>query len=86
MGGTKEDVDTGQTVLRDVWSYYGLKRLDTENTAIFVAPDGPSTCGRPWCKEDELFVDAMVEELVADLCIDESRIFSVGCLESATTF
>ena len=37
-GGKAEDVDTGQTVTRDTWAYFGLKKLDTEKTAIFVCP------------------------------------------------
>ncbi|MGW2199223.1 hypothetical protein ACWCSH_43695, partial [Streptosporangium sp. NPDC001682] len=39
LGGTATDVATGQTVQRDVWSYYGLQRLAGEST-IFVAPQG----------------------------------------------
>ncbi|MFV2084796.1 hypothetical protein [Micromonospora sp. LOL_021] len=31
-GGTAVDVDTGQTVQRDVWSYYGLRRLANNST------------------------------------------------------
>jgi hypothetical protein len=76
MGGHMEDVDTGQTVTKNVWSYYGLQQLDTEHTAIFVAPEG-NNCG-PWCKADETFVDDMVKLFEGDLCIDTSRIFSVG--------
>jgi poly(3-hydroxybutyrate) depolymerase len=76
MGGTKEDVDTGQTATTNVWAYYGLKALDTEKTAIFVAPDG-NNCGT-WCKADETFIDDMYKKFREDLCIDESRVFATG--------
>lgn len=76
LGGSMQDVDTGQTVLRNVWSYYGLQQLDTQHTSIFVAPQG-NNCGT-WCKADEQFVKDMVTAFEADLCIDTSRIFSVG--------
>ena len=76
MGGHMEDVDTGQTVSRNVWSYYGLQQLDTEHTAIFVAPEG-NACGT-WCRDDMSFVDDMVELFEQELCIDTGRIFSVG--------
>ena len=75
MGGTMEDVDTGQTVAKTVWSYYGLQQLDTEHTTIFVAPNAS---GSIWAKSDETFVDDMVKLFEDDLCIDTSRIFSIG--------
>lgn len=76
MGGNKEDVDTGRTVTTNVWSYYGLKALDTAKTTIFVAPDG-NQCGT-WCKDDEKFIDDMYNLFRGDLCIDESRVFATG--------
>jgi hypothetical protein len=75
MGGTMEDVDTGRTVTTNVWSYYGLKQLDTAKEVIFVAPNAN---GSIWSKSDETFVDDMVNLFKQDLCIDQSRIFSVG--------
>jgi poly(3-hydroxybutyrate) depolymerase len=78
MGGTMTDVATGQTVTKNVWAYYGLKQLDTPRSAIFVAGQGignawPNTNG-----QDVTFVDDMIKLIENDLCIDTSRIFSVG--------
>jgi poly(3-hydroxybutyrate) depolymerase len=76
MGGKAEDVDTGQTVTRDVWAYFGLKKLDTEKTTIFVAPDG-NQCGT-WCKDDEKFINDLITLLKGEFCVDESRVFATG--------
>jgi poly(3-hydroxybutyrate) depolymerase len=78
MGGTMQDVDTGQTVTRTVWSYYGLQQLDTEKTSIFVAPQGN---GNGWGNgggADLTFVDNMVKAFTEDFCIDTKQIFSMG--------
>ncbi len=77
MGGTMTDVDTGQTVTRTVWSYYGLQQLDAGHTAIFVAPQGLSN-GWGQGNADLVFFDDMIAAFEADLCIDTSRIFSIG--------
>jgi poly(3-hydroxybutyrate) depolymerase len=81
MGGTMQDVATGQTVPpKNTWMYYGLKRIadSTKTYCIFVAGQGigngwPNTNGR-----DVEFVDSMITIITNDLCIDKSRIFSVG--------
>jgi poly(3-hydroxybutyrate) depolymerase len=76
-GGTAVDVDTGQTVLRDVWSYYGLRQL-ANNSAIFVAPQG---LGNGWGNaggEDVVFTDDMIRQIEADLCVDTSQRFALG--------
>jgi hypothetical protein len=81
MGGTMQDVATGQTVQpKNTWMYFGLKRIadSTKTYCIFVAGQGidngwPNTNGR-----DVEFVDSMVNIICNDLCIDKSRIFSVG--------
>ncbi|MDC0683026.1 alpha/beta hydrolase family esterase [Sorangium atrum] len=57
--------------------YYGLLEL-SENSAIFVAPDGldkgwANTNGR-----DVAFTDAFLEQVQNDLCIDTTRIFATG--------
>lgn len=78
LGGTMQDVDTGQTVTRNVWSYYGLQQLDTEKTAIFVAPQGN---GNGWGNAngaDLTFVDNMLKAFQEDFCIDTKQIFSLG--------
>ncbi|MFB7895710.1 alpha/beta hydrolase family esterase [Streptomyces xiamenensis] len=76
-GGTATDVATGQTVERDVWSYYGLKRLAGDST-VFVAPQGidngwPNTGG-----EDVTFVDDLLRHVEADLCVDTEGRFALG--------
>ena len=75
MNGHMEDVDSGGADA-ELWSYYGLRHQDTGHDAIFVAPEG-NNCG-PWCRDDLSFVDDMVALFKSDLCIDTSRIFSVG--------
>jgi poly(3-hydroxybutyrate) depolymerase len=61
------------------WSkWFGLKALD-KGATIFVAPNGT---GNPplWTQgeKDHAFFDDLVTLLESDLCVDESRIFSVG--------
>ncbi|WP_062433542.1 cellulose binding domain-containing protein [Herbidospora daliensis] len=76
-GGTATDVATGQTVQRDVWSYYGLLRL-SNNSTIFVAPQG---IGNGWANsggEDLVFVDDMLRRIESDLCVETTQRFAVG--------
>ncbi|MGW0506871.1 RICIN domain-containing protein [Micromonospora sp. NPDC003241] len=76
-GGTATDVATGQTVQRDVWSYYGLQRL-ANNSAIFVAPQG---IGNGWANtggEDVTFVDDMLRVIEQALCVETTQRFAVG--------
>lgn len=61
------------------WSkWFGLKALDKDAT-IFVAPNGT---GNPplWTQgeKDHAFFDDLVTLFQSDLCVDKSRIFSVG--------
>jgi poly(3-hydroxybutyrate) depolymerase len=60
--------------------YYGLEDLASADgvDVVFIAPEGidggwANTGGR-----DVAFVEQMLDALAAELCIDESRIFSVG--------
>jgi poly(3-hydroxybutyrate) depolymerase len=76
-GGTATDVATGQTVQRDVWSYFGLKRL-ANNTAIFVAPQGINNGWANSGGEDTTFVDNMIKEIEAGLCVGTTQLFSIG--------
>lgn len=71
------DVATGQTVQRDVWSYFGLQRLANES-AIFVAPQGLSNGWANNGGEDFAFVDALVKTMSDGLCVDTSQIFATG--------
>ena len=76
-GGTATDVATGQTVERDVWAYYGLKRL-ANNSTIFVAPQGISNGWANTGGQDVTFVDDLLRRVEADLCVDTSRRFALG--------
>jgi poly(3-hydroxybutyrate) depolymerase len=60
--------------------FYRLQPLDKNNTTIFVAPQG-YTDSSPWRGRDDkdhTFFDDMVKLFQSELCIDTSRIFSVG--------
>ena len=57
--------------------YYGLKPLDTQKTAIFVAPEGNGNQA-PWGQDDYLLFDELLADLQSNLCIDSSRVFSTG--------
>ena len=57
--------------------YYGLKPLDTENTAIFVAPEGNGNQA-PWGQDDYTLFDELLAYLEGNFCIDSSRVFSTG--------
>jgi hypothetical protein len=59
--------------------YYWLKAQDTGNTTIFVAPQG-YTDSMPWRSDDKdhTFFDDMLKLFKSDLCIDESRVFTIG--------
>jgi poly(3-hydroxybutyrate) depolymerase len=62
------------------WSkWFGLKALDTQNSTIFVAPNGYGSSPL-WTQgvKDHTFFDDMVKLLESELCVDTSRIFSVG--------
>ncbi len=63
------------------WSgYYGLDARDTEETAIFVAPQG-YTDNWPWRgndNRDHIFFEELYAHLASNLCVDVSRVFSLG--------
>jgi poly(3-hydroxybutyrate) depolymerase len=70
MGGSTED------------PFYGLFDL-AENSTIFVAPEGlpAGQFGTGWANpggRDVALTDAILEEVLADLCIDTTRIFATG--------
>jgi poly(3-hydroxybutyrate) depolymerase len=78
-GGTANDVDSGGTDGYN-WSYYGLRRLadQANNGTIFVAPQGN---GNGWANpngQDLTFVDDMVRQVEAGLCVDTSQLFAGG--------
>ncbi len=79
-GGTMGDVDGGGTS-GYTWSYYGL-REQADNSAsskmIFVAPQGN---GNGWANsggQDLTLVDDLIKQITGDLCVDTSRLFSLG--------
>jgi len=78
-GGNMNDVDGGGTS-GYTWSYYGLREQadnSTNSKMIFVAPDGnggwPNSGG-----QDLTFVDDLLKLIEGDLCVDTTRIFSMG--------
>ncbi|GIE76401.1 hypothetical protein Aph02nite_23510 [Actinoplanes philippinensis] len=75
-GGTAGDVDSGGTSGYP-WSYYGLRAL-SGNSAIFVAPQGLNNGWANSGGEDLAFVDAMVSQIQAGLCVDTAQVFAGG--------
>ncbi|HEU5159998.1 MAG TPA: cellulose binding domain-containing protein [Streptosporangiaceae bacterium] len=75
--GTATDVATGQTVQRDTWAYYGLLQL-SNNSTIFVAPQGINNGWANTGGEDVTFTDDMLRQIESDLCVDTSQVFSMG--------
>lgn len=79
-GGTMGDVDGGGTS-GYTWSYYGLREQADNSTSskmIFVAPQGN---GNGWANsggQDLTLVDDLIKQIEADLCVDTSRLFSMG--------
>jgi poly(3-hydroxybutyrate) depolymerase len=76
VGGTAGDVASGGTD-KELWSYYGLQQL-SDNSAIFVAPQGISNGWANTGGQDVTFVDDMIKEIEGDLCVDTTQLFSVG--------
>ncbi|WP_432933148.1 lectin [Microbispora sp. CA-135349] len=75
-GGTANDVDSGGTSGYP-WSYYGLRAL-SNNSTIFVAPQGFNNGWANSGGEDITFVDDMIRRIEADLCVDTSQRFAMG--------
>lgn len=76
LGGSMNDVDGGGSS-GFTWSYYGLREQAGDST-IFVAPQGLNNGWGNSGGQDLDFVDEMVSQITSDLCVDESRIFSMG--------
>lgn len=75
-GGTANEVDSGGTSGYP-WSYYGIRAL-SDNSAIFVAPQG---IGNGWANtgdRDLTFVDDMMRQIEAGLCVDTTQRFAMG--------
>jgi poly(3-hydroxybutyrate) depolymerase len=71
MGGNARGIADGDG------GYYGLKPL-SDNSAIFVAGDGIDNGWANSGDRDIAFTKAMLDRLTGQLCIDKSRIFSLG--------
>nr|ATQ35972.1 feruloyl esterase [Talaromyces piceae] len=69
LDGTMNDVVGG--------SYYGVQPLSNDQV-IFVAPQGLNNGWANSNGDDITFNDQMLDTLTAGLCIDESRIYSMG--------
>lgn len=68
LGGSMNDVANG---------FYGLEAL-SEGSTVFVAPNGFDAGWANTNGQDIAFVDALVEQITGNLCIDESQIFATG--------
>jgi poly(3-hydroxybutyrate) depolymerase len=68
LGGSMNDVANG---------WYGLEGL-ANNGAVFVAPNGFDAGWANSGGQDIAFVDALVEHITGNLCIDEEQIFATG--------
>lgn len=79
MGGTMKDVATGSTFSsRGTWAFYGFKSRSDSST-IYIAPQGlgdPTGWGSG--EADQTFLDELVAKARNSLCIDTSRVFSIG--------
>jgi poly(3-hydroxybutyrate) depolymerase len=79
-GGTMGDIDGGGSS-GYTWSYYGLREQadnSTNSKMIFVAPQGN---GNGWANsggQDLTLVDDLLKQIEGDLCVDTTRIFSMG--------
>ena len=73
LGGSMGDVVNGNSV--PVW--YGLEAL-AEGSAIFVAPDGIDNGWPNQGGSDVAFVDSIIEQIEADLCVDQDSRFATG--------
>jgi poly(3-hydroxybutyrate) depolymerase len=75
-GGTMNDVASGGSD-GDVYAHYGLRRL-SNNSEIFVAPQGISNGWANSGGEDVTFVDDMIRRLDEALCVDTTQRFALG--------
>src|SRR4051812_10016206 len=78
-GGTANDVDSGGTDGYN-WSYYGLRKLSdaANNSTIFVAPQGNDNGWANPGGKDLTFVDDLLRQLEAGLCVDTTQRFAGG--------
>lgn len=73
LGGSMDDVVNGNSI--EPW--YGLETR-AAGSAIFVAPNGLNNGWANNGGEDVAFIDSIIEQVEADLCVDQSSRFSTG--------
>ena len=76
LGGTASQVATGGTDGQP-WAYYGMLS-QSNNTTIFVAPQGINNGWANSGGEDVTFTDDMIRLIDNALCVDTTQRFSVG--------
>jgi len=76
VGGSMQDISSGGTD-RELWSYYGMQRMAGES-AILVAPNGLNAGWANNGGEDIAFVDAMIKDIEAALCVNPLQRFALG--------
>jgi poly(3-hydroxybutyrate) depolymerase len=76
LGGTSDQVAGGGSD-GAVYAHYGLKQL-SNNSTIFVAPQGLNNGWGNSGGEDVRFVDDMISRIENDLCVDTTQRFSLG--------
>ncbi|KAK0391606.1 hypothetical protein NLU13_1106 [Sarocladium strictum] len=75
-GGSMNDVASGGTD-GAAWAYYGQQRVG-EEASILVAPNGLNGGWGNAGGEDIAFVDAMIADIEANLCVNQSQRFAIG--------
>ena len=76
LGGTASQVASGGTD-GAAWAYYGMLS-QSNNTTIFVAPQGINNGWANSGGEDVTFTDDMIRVIENALCVDTTQLFSVG--------
>jgi poly(3-hydroxybutyrate) depolymerase len=76
LGGTADQVASGGTD-GFAWAYYGMLS-QSNNSTIFVAPQGLNNGWGNSNGEDVTFTDDMIRLIEGDLCVDTTQLFSVG--------
>jgi len=77
LGGNANQVAEGGNGGSTEQPYYGLWDL-AEGSTIFVAPEGIDAGWANSGGRDVALTDAILDEVLGDLCIDTTRIFSTG--------
>jgi poly(3-hydroxybutyrate) depolymerase len=78
LGGSAQKIVNGENPnAGGALPYYGLEAI-SNNSAIFVVPDGLNAGWANQNGEDLTFFDQMVKTVEADLCVDTNLRFSTG--------